>query len=532
MHFPRGLTQGAHGWQGLNYLDFLSGVGRRMRGASMPRVQASSAMPLVLEPVPEPAPVFLQERLHSAGPWHALPNAALGKEIQTSEFQTQDFQAQAFQDSSDNLLDKRWVLAMIKTSLGAHVREHLTGVGLMRLRVVNHPHVCATYGAALAQQLMAFVGDRLAQTLQRQLAKPPLMARLGEAEFVVITDASIDVATQRRLAALVCETLNLSYLLEGVPVHVSAAVGVALGDRTYTDAHDLFQCADIALDVAAARRRGSLVVFERGMRDALVHHQLLDNDLSRALERQEFELAFQPIIEVQSLTHMGFEALARWQHPARGRLYPCDFLDVAEHANLICRLDWHIIRMVLDTVVDWKARGIWKASWFVSVNLSARHFAQPGFYKQLNALTDRLGVTPQALRLELTESTFMHHLHVAREEMLLLRAAGHEIYMDDFGTGFSSLGLLHKLPFSAIKIDKCFLDTKEHNFSRATLMSTMVHMARVMGIQVVAEGLETHDQLSVLKGMQCEFAQGHLIHAAMGSEMAAFWLQSALESDT
>ena len=501
MHFPLTRSAGVDGWQGLNYLDFLSGMGRRLRGANAPKVQplAAKAAPVVdLPPVrPQVGPQNLSNDLSN--------------------------------DLCDNLLDKRWVLAMIKNSLGAHVREHLSGVGLMRLRVVNHSHVCATYGAALAQQLMAMVGERLAQTLQRQLTQAPMMARLGEAEFVVITDASVDVATQRRLAALVCETLNLSYLLEGVSVHVSAAIGVALGDQTYTDAHDLFQCADIALDVAAARRRGSVVVFERSMRDALVQHQLLENDLSRALQQQEFELAFQPIIAVQNLAHVGFEALARWQHPARGRLYPRDFLDVAEHANLICRLDWHIIRMALDTVVDWKTRGIWKAGWFVSVNLSARHFSQPGFYQELHALLVRLGVPAQALRLELTESTFMHHLHIAREEMMLLRAAGHEIYMDDFGTGFSSLSLLHKLPFSAIKIDKCFLDPKEHDFAHATLMSTMVNMARVMGIKVVAEGLETLDQLSVLQGMQCEYAQGHLIRAAMGRDMAAYWLQAALE---
>lgn len=478
----------------MNYLDFLSGVGRRLRGTRSPEVQVPSAasVPASVLSTGTDAPVVLQ-------------------------------------DPSDNLLDKRWVLAMIKNSLGAHVQEHLTGVGLMRLRVVNHPHVCATYGQALAQQLMALVGDRLAQTLRRQLAKPPMVARLGEAEFAVITDASVDAAAQRRLAALVCETLNLSYLLQGVSVHVSAAVGMALGDQTYTDAHDLFQCADIALDVAAARRRGSVVVFERGMRDALVQHQLLENDLSRALAAQEFELAFQPIVEVQSLAHVGFEALARWRHPARGRLYPRDFLDVAEHANLICRLDWHIIRQALACVVDWKARGIWQSGWFISVNLSARHFAQTGFHHQLRELLEHQGVAPRELRLELTESTFMHHLHIAREEMLLLRAAGHEIYMDDFGTGFSSLSLLHKLPFSAIKIDKCFLDPKEHDFAQATLMSTMVNMARVLGIKVVAEGLETLDQLSVLQGLQCEFAQGHLIRAAMGRDMAALWLQASLE---
>ncbi len=431
------------------------------------------------------------------------------------------------------LPDKRLVLELIQTALAQHVSPQYTGLGLMLVRVMNHAKVSATYGARRADALMTFVGQRLELTLGKALGHgqnhPALVTRLGETEFAVLTDASVDAAAQRRLGALLCETLNLAYPLQEVAVHVNAAVGVAACDQAYPDAQDLFQCADIALRVAVSRGRGSLVVFERSMREALVKHQLLENDLNLALQEQQFELAFQPIMALDKLQHVGFEALARWQHPVRGCLMPRDFLDVAEDAELICRLDLHVIGLCLRAMADWQARQLWRSGWFVSVNLSAQHFNRPGLCETLLGLMHSHGISTQDLHLELTESAFMQNLRVARGEMTRLRQHGFELYMDDFGTGYSSLSHLHALPFSAIKIDKCFLDPMVHNFEQSSLISTMVQMAQLLGIKVVAEGVETLEQLTVLQNLQCEYAQGHLMGAAMGHDMASTWLQAALD---
>ena len=439
--------------------------------------------------------------------------------------------------------DKRLVLDVIQAALAQHVSAQQIGLGLMLVRVMNLPMVSATYGVPGAEALMAHIAQRLDQTLHSTLrgelnagaaptqrpSQAALVARLGEAEFAVLTDASVDAPAQRRLGALLCETLNLALPLHDVFVHVNAAVGVAACDQAYPDAQDMFQCAGIALQVAVSRGRGSSVVYERSMREAIVKQQLLENELNQALEEQQFTLAFQPIITVDKLEHQGFEALVRWQHPVRGCLQPRDFLNVAEDAELICKLDMHIMGLCLQAMADWQRRQLWQPGWFVSVNLSAQHFNQPGLADTLQALLHQHAMAPQDLHLELTESAFMKNLKVASVEMTRLRQLGFEIYMDDFGTGYSSLSHLHDLPFSAVKIDKCFLDPMVHNFDRSSLMSAMVHMAQLLGIKVVAEGLETLEQLSVLQHLQCEYAQGHLIRAAMDHEMASAWLQAALD---
>ena len=428
--------------------------------------------------------------------------------------------------------DKREALEVIQAALAQHVSSQHIGLGLMLVRVVNLPMVSATYGVQRADELMRLVHERLTQALRKahpEALMPGWVERLGEAECVVLTDAHVDPAAQRRLGTLLCETLNLALPLHETLIHVNAVVGLAPCDQAYADAQEMFQCANIALQAAESLGRGRLVVFERGMREGIVKQQLLASELNQALKGQQFELAFQPIIAVDTLAHRGFEALARWQHPARGCLLPRDFLDAAENAELICRLDLHIIALCLSTMADWQHRQLWKSGWFVSVNLSAQHFNQPGLTEQLQALVAHHAIAPQDLHLELTESAFMKNLVVARAEMTRLRQAGFDIYMDDFGTGYSSLSHLHELPFSAIKIDKCFLDPMVHNFEQTSLLSTMVHMAQLLGIKVVAEGLETLEQLSVLQGLQCEYAQGHLIRAAMGHEMASIWLQAALD---
>lgn len=444
--------------------------------------------------------------------------------------------------------DKRLALEVIQAALAQHVSLGQTGLGLMMVRVMNLPMVSATYGAHRADELMQSVSQRLSQSLHKNLAQDPsvpqaalagsqatqpaLLARLGEAEFVVLTDASVDAAAQRRLGALLCETLNLALPLQGVHIHVNAAVGVAACDAAYPDVQDMFQCASIALQTAQARGRGSLVVFERSLREAMVKQQLLVNEINVALHQQQFELAFQPIVKVTQLTHCGFEALARWQHPARGCLLPRDFLDVAEDAELICQIDMHVIEVCLQTMARWQHQQLWKPGWFVSVNISAQHFNRPGLAQKLQALLQGHGVAPQDLHLELTESAFMKNLVEARAEMTRLRQLGFEIYLDDFGTGYSSLGQLHELPFSAIKIDKRFLDPKVHHFEPSSLLSTMVHMAQLLGIQVVAEGLETQEQLKLLQSLKCEYAQGHLIREAMCEDQASVWLQAALDPVT
>lgn len=293
----------------------------------------------------------------------------------------------------------------------------------------------------------------------------------------------------------------------------------------------------MALQEASSRGRGAVgvevgvevVVFEPTMRAAMFAPQLLDKELHQALRETAFTLAFQPIVSVDALEHQGFEVLVRWWHPQRGHLMPHDFIDAAQTADLICELDVHVIDLSLCAMADWQRRGLWRAGWFLSVNLSARHFDRPGLSGLLLERVAQHGMAAQDLHLELTESALMTNLPVAREEMTRLRHAGFEIAMDDFGTGFASLSLLKALPFSSLKIDKSFLDPLICQRHQPSLVATMVQMAQLLGIEVVAEGVETLDQLELLRQLRCAQAQGYLFRAPMASAMAELWLQVALE---
>jgi diguanylate cyclase (GGDEF)-like protein len=425
------------------------------------------------------------------------------------------------------LPDKHDVMALINEILGATFTSHGHGLGVMLVAVLNHQQVRLTYGQRQAEALMALVAQRLEQTLGRVSSLHALDARLGPSEFLVLSHDAHDACAQRELADLLVEALNQSYKVAASVVNVSVAIGMAPAQHSYRDAQDVFQCADIALQQAMQRGRASLVVFEHHMRSSLMERQILENELITALNHEQLELVFQPIVATQTSSLVGFEALVRWNHPLRGRLQPGDFIRTAEDAALVCRVDLEVLRLAMRAMSDWMQAGMWQSAWFLSVNLSAQHFNQSGFAQRLAAMQREHGIACDNLRLEITESAMLQHIDVARHELTLLREAGYQIYMDDFGTGYSSFGQLRDLPFTALKIDKSFIDPVVSRFDRQAMVAFMVQMAHKLGIKVVAEGVETVEQFLLLKDINCEYAQGHFISPALNQRAATEWISQA-----
>jgi diguanylate cyclase (GGDEF)-like protein len=423
--------------------------------------------------------------------------------------------------------DKQEVMVLINDILGATFTRRSHGLGVMLLAVVNHQQVCLTYGQRRADTLMALVSDQLEQTLARVSSLHALSAQLGPSEFLVLTHDTNDASAQRALCDLLLDTLNASYRLGEVVVNVRVVIGMAPAQHNYRDAQDVLQCADIALQGAMHRGQGNLVVFEPSMRRSLMARQILENELITALKHEQLELVYQPIVATQTGSLVGLEALVRWNHPLRGRLQPIDFISTAEDASLVCHLDLEVLRLAMRAMSDWTQAGMWQSTWFLSVNLSAQHFNQGGFFKRLQAMQLEHGISCESLRLEITESAMLQHIDVARQELTLLRDAGYQIYMDDFGTGYSSFGQLHELPFTALKIDKSFIDPVVSRFDRQAMVTFMVQMAHKLGIKVVAEGVETIEQFLMLKDINCEYAQGHYISPALTQRGATEWISHA-----
>jgi EAL domain-containing protein (putative c-di-GMP-specific phosphodiesterase class I) len=236
----------------------------------------------------------------------------------------------------------------------------------------------------------------------------------------------------------------------------------------------------------------------------------LETDLRRALERGEFRLLFQPIVSLGSGRVAGFEALLRWEHPARGTIAPDLFIPLAEETGLILPLGRWVIEEACRHVKRWLERFPQADELSISVNLSARQFEEPDLVDHLARSMAECGVEPRRLRLEITESVLLEHAGASGATLERLRALGVELSMDDFGTGYSSLGYLHRLHIDALKVDRSFVTRMHEDGRSAQLVHAIVALAKNLGVKVVAEGVETREQLAALRGLGCDFGQGYL----------------------
>jgi PAS domain S-box-containing protein len=271
-----------------------------------------------------------------------------------------------------------------------------------------------------------------------------------------------------------------------------------------------YRDADIAMYRAKALGRSRYEVFTPEMRDRAVTLLELESALRLALERGELFIHYQPIVLLTSNRIVGFEALARWQHPTRGLVAPAEFIPLAEETGLILPIGKWVLREACRQMQVWQTQFPAKPPLTISVNLSAKQFAQSDLIQQVSQILQETGLDPSSLKLELTESVLVQAAESVYALLAQLRALGVEVQIDDFGTGYSSLGYLHQLPIDTLKIDRTFVNRIGLNGNGIDMVRTVLALAHDLGMKVVAEGIETPDQLSKLKGLECEYGQGYL----------------------
>ncbi|WP_354292071.1 EAL domain-containing protein [Sphingomonas sp. PvP055] len=351
-------------------------------------------------------------------------------------------------------------------------------------------------------------------------------ARMGGDEFTVLVEdlAGEDLAQHGAIDAIATALHraldeNLGSVSE--PAQVGASIGYAIGSAVHASVDQLLRDADLAMYEAKAGGRGRTVGFTDALGDTLRDRARLTNELREGIERCEFELDYQPIVTLDSAKSVcGFEALVRWNHPVRGRLLPAEFIAVAESSGLILYLgDW-VLREACRTAASWPAPG--GQAPFISINIAARQFAQPGFAARVRQIVLETGVEPTRIRLELTESTAIVDIDHTCAVIQEIRKWGVQTSLDDFGTGFSSLSSLHRLPFDVLKIDRSFVMAMDGNGKGDGIVRAIVALARTIGMTIVAEGIETPAQAELLIGLGCELGQGyHFGRPALASQTAA-----------
>jgi diguanylate cyclase (GGDEF)-like protein/PAS domain S-box-containing protein len=368
------------------------------------------------------------------------------------------------------------------------------------------------------------IGDQLlvaiAQKLQKDLRSTDTVARLGGDEFVILLEDIGDVSDATRIADhLQIELSNSSHLVEH-DVFITTSIGIVLSVTGYNRPEEVLRDADIAMYRAKALGKARYEIFDPTMRDLIMERLLLESDLRRALENDELIPYYQPIVSLDTGCTTGFEALARWNHPKRGLLTPDAFISIAEETGLVIAIDRLVLREACRQLHEWQTLFPSESDLSISVNLSVKQVTQPDLVEFIEHTLNETGIHPRCLKLEITESVIMDNFEYTAAVFGKIQNLGVQIEIDDFGIGYSSLSYLSHFPINALKIDRSFISRMVNNGSHLKIVQAIVMLAHGLGMNVTAEGVEDEHQLSVIKSLGCELAQGYLVSKPAEKDIA------------
>jgi diguanylate cyclase (GGDEF)-like protein/PAS domain S-box-containing protein len=369
-------------------------------------------------------------------------------------------------------------------------------------------------GHFVGDQLLLGVSKRLEQclrgsdTVARLTEQTFTLARMGGDEFTVLLDDIKEPGDANRAAERIMKALAAPFVVGNKEVFTSTSIGIALSNPSYQYAEELIRDADTAMYRAKSLGKSRFEVFDADMRAIVMARLELETDLRHALGRGELRNYYQPIVALESGEIMGFESLMRWEHPTRGMLSPDKFISLAEDTGLIRELGWWGLSEACRRLKAWKANLPADRDLFMSVNLSMKQFVQAKLVENIAAMLKELELSPTNLKLEITESAVMEDPIAAVEMLQQMKDLGIRLAIDDFGTGYSSLSYLHRFPLDMLKIDRSFISGISETVNEMEIARTIMPLARNLRLDVVAEGVETAEQVVELKKLKCKYAQG------------------------
>jgi diguanylate cyclase (GGDEF)-like protein/PAS domain S-box-containing protein len=420
----------------------------------------------------------------------------------------------ALHDALTGLPNRTLFMDRLEQSLRRAHRRFAPLFGVLFLDLDRFKVINDSLGHTLGDLLLV----EIARRLEAVLRPGDTIARWGGDEFTVLLEDVADAEDAAQIAERLQRELEQPFVLGSQEVFTSVSIGIALGASEYERPEEIVRDADTAMYRAKAQGNGQQQLFDKSMHDRAMDLLQIENDLRRALERNEFVVHYQPIIDLKSGRICSFESLVRWQHPTRGLVPPADFIPLAEETGQILQLGMWVLRESCAQLRRWKNEREDAANLSVCVNLSARQITQKDLVQQVRAVINEYRLAPGSLKIEITESAVMKDIDAAIEILNELRALGVEFCVDDFGTGHSSLGYLQRLPIKMLKIDRSFISRMNDNNKDGELVCTIVELARRLNINVVAEGVETQEQLDILKKLHCQYGQGFLFSRPVAVE--------------
>jgi diguanylate cyclase (GGDEF)-like protein len=383
---------------------------------------------------------------------------------------------------------------------------------LDRFKIIND-----SLGHLAGDQLLKIVAKRLVGCIRGG----DTVARLGGDEFVMLLEEIEHLNDVIEVVHRIKDSLQVPVILDGNEIFISTSIGIALNSADYTQPDQLLRDADTAMYRAKEQGRDRYEIFNFAMHTEALKKLRIENELRRAIERNELRVHYQPIVCLQSRQILGFEALVRWQHPEQGLLYPKDFIAIAEDAGLIVAIDFWVLLEACTRLRAWQEQFPIAMNLTMNVNLSAKQFTKPNLTSEIENILKQANLNNHNLKIEITESILIEKTSLAAQILGELSERNIQTCIDDFGTGYSSLSYLHRFPIHTLKIDQSFINQLDHNPEDGEIVKAIIVLGINLGLNVVAEGVETAEQLDRLKNYNCQAGQGYYLFKPLEADAIA-----------